>query len=103
MWLDAVAYDRAGEEIEEKQPKELLAPIKSYGYVLKEDQKAIILAYEDSDDQKSFVVIPKKWIKSIIVLGKKAESMKPAAKAFCSIAKKKGRKSRRSMILQTWR
>ena len=70
VWLDAVAYDRADAEIEEKLPKDLLFPIKSYGYVLKQDNKAVVLAYEDGDDQKSFIVIPKKWIKSFKILGK---------------------------------
>lgn len=70
VWLDAVAYDRVESDIEGKSPKDLLFPIKSYGYVLKQDNKAVVLAYEDSDDQKSFIVIPKKWIKSFKILGK---------------------------------
>lgn len=70
VWLDAVAYDRAEQELGEKAPKDLLFPIKSYGYILNQDKKAVVLAYEDGDDQKSFVVIPKKWIKSFKILGK---------------------------------
>lgn len=70
VWLDAVAYDRASQDTEQKSPKDLLFPIKSYGYVLKQDTKAVVLAHEDSDDQKSFIVIPKKWIKSFKILGK---------------------------------
>ena len=70
IWLDAVAYDRASQDTEQKSPKDLLFPIKSYGYVLKQDTKAVVLAHEDSDDQKSFIVIPKKWIKSFKIVGK---------------------------------
>ena len=78
VWLDAVAYDRAGRELEEKTPAEMLFPIKSYGYVLKEDKKAIVLAYEDSQDVKSFIVIPNKWIKSIRYGGSVKEILHPS-------------------------
>lgn len=69
-WLDAVAYDRADEETEKKTPESLLHTVKSYGYVLNEDSKAIVLAYEDSGLDKSFIVIPKKWIKGMRIVGK---------------------------------
>jgi len=69
-WLDAVAYDRADEETESKSPEDLLHSVKSYGYILNQDKKAIMLAYEDSGLDKSFIVIPKKWIKSMRIVGK---------------------------------
>ena len=73
-WLDAVAYDRVGEDTESKSPSELLHAVKSYGYILSEDAKAIILTYEDSGDDKSFIVIPKKWIKSQRIIGRASQS-----------------------------
>lgn len=90
VWLDAVAYDRAESDVEGKSPKDLLFPIKSYGYVLKQDNKAVVLAYEDSDDQKSFIVIPKKWIKSFKILGK--------AKASTVISNFTGAKAQRKSL-----
>ena len=83
-WLDAVAYDRIGEETESKSPADLLHAVKSYGYILKEDAKAIILTYEDSGDDKSFIVIPKKWIKQMRIVGKASPST--AQNVFCGTA-----------------
>jgi len=69
VWLDAVLYDRVNEETENKTPSDLLYAITSYGYILKEDKKAIVLTHEDAGDEKSFLVIPKKWIKSKRIFG----------------------------------
>ena len=91
-WLDATAYDRVGLDTDKKMPGELLMAIKSYGFIHREDKDAIILAYEDSDDERSFVVIPKKWIKDIKTVGKVKGNVDPTN---CVLGAAKGKRKSR--------
>lgn len=67
-WLDAVTYQKDTEYNKEdlgNKPSKLLEETRTYGYVYSEDNDAICVMHEHSDDDKEFSIIPTKWIKKI--------------------------------------
>lgn len=65
-WLDA-----AGEQKEDKdklnrmEPKDLLVKNITYGLFFKEDEVAVVILQEDSEEQVDYTVIPTSWITTI--------------------------------------
>lgn len=66
QWMDAAGGQKIDKsEIENVSPKSLLVITDTFGILYKEDNLAILVLQEDSEDQVDYTVIPKGMIISI--------------------------------------
>ena len=71
-WLDAVTHlEKDIKVIESLEPEELLAEKETFGHILKQNDKAIVIMFEDAGDEADITVIPKDWVTSIRPWGEK--------------------------------
>ena len=62
IWVDVASGTEEGEI---KSPKEYLAESRTYGRILGEDDKAILICHNENDFEVEYTVIPREWIKKI--------------------------------------
>lgn len=74
VWMDAVGEQKKClEDIKNIPPSQLLVLTKTYGEFYKEDDKAIMILQERSEEEVDLTVIPTAWVIKINIMkgGKK--------------------------------
>lgn len=69
IWADACGGQNIDKtELKNISPKNLLVITETYGVFNKEDERAVMIIKEDSEDTVDYTVIPKEWVLEITEL-----------------------------------